>query len=92
MLILSRNIGQKIRINDDITIIVVGFQGNKVRVGIEAPKDMIVDREEIHKRRIDGQKSRDNGCSHQFLHTGFLNEGTPQSRCVLKCKICGVSH
>lgn len=60
MLILSRNIGQKIRINDDITIIVVGFQGNKVRVGIEAPKDMIVDREEIYHRRLNDRQGNKN--------------------------------
>lgn len=60
MLILSRNVGQKIRINDDITIIVVGFQGNKVRVGIEAPKDMIVDREEIYHRRLNDRQGNKN--------------------------------
>jgi carbon storage regulator len=60
MLILSRNVGQKIRINDDITIIVVGSQGNKVRVGIEAPKDMIVDREEIYHRRLSDRQGSKN--------------------------------
>lgn len=92
MLILSRNIGQRIRIGKDVVVSVLDIKGSNVRLGIDAPKDMIVDREEIHKRRIAGQKARNNGCSHQFLHTGFLYQGTPQARCVLKCTICGVSH
>ncbi len=53
MLILERRIGEKIIINKEITIWVIGIQGNKTRLGFEAPKTIIIDREEIHYQRLD---------------------------------------
>lgn len=50
MLVLTRNIGEKIRIGQDITITVVRVQGDKVRIGIEAPPDVAVFREEIFRK------------------------------------------
>jgi carbon storage regulator len=50
MLVLTRNLGEKIRIGHDITITVVRVQGDKVRIGIEAPPDVAVFREEIFRR------------------------------------------
>lgn len=50
MLILTRHIDQSIIVNDDITITVLDIQGNQVRIGIEAPKNITVHREEIHKK------------------------------------------
>ena len=50
MLILGRMVGQIIRIGDDIEITVVGVKGNQVRLGIEAPKDVEVHREEIYEK------------------------------------------
>ena len=47
MLILTRNISQKIKIGDDVTVTVLGVQGNQVRLGVNAPKDVAVHREEI---------------------------------------------
>ncbi len=47
MLVLSRRIGEKIKIGDDITVIVVDVEHNKVLIGIEAPKDIPVHREEV---------------------------------------------
>ena len=64
MLVLSRKPTEAIVINDETTVTVVGVNGNKVRLGIEAPKDVRVDRLEVHKRRTDeppqlnGKKSR----------------------------------
>ncbi|MCP8687723.1 carbon storage regulator CsrA [Marinobacterium sedimentorum] len=50
MLILTRNKGQMLTIGDDITVRVLEVTGNQVRIGIEAPKDVAVHREEIYLR------------------------------------------
>lgn len=51
MLVLTRKVGEEIVIGDNIRIVVVGIQANKVRIGISAPNDVVVDREEIHHKR-----------------------------------------
>jgi carbon storage regulator CsrA len=49
MLVLSRNVGETLHIGDDITVTVLGVQGNQARIGIDAPKDIQVHREEIYQ-------------------------------------------
>jgi carbon storage regulator len=49
MLVLSRKKGERIVVNNDIILTVVEVRGDKVRVGIEAPKDVPVHREEVHR-------------------------------------------
>lgn len=48
MLVLSRKKNESIIINDDITIVVVEIRGDKVRLGVEAPKDVTVHRQEVY--------------------------------------------
>lgn len=48
MLILTRKLGESIAIGDDIKVSVLGIHGRQVRIGIEAPQDVIVHREEIY--------------------------------------------
>jgi len=48
MLVLSRKVNQRIIINDNITIVVVDIRGDKVRLGIEAPKEVTVHRKEVY--------------------------------------------
>ena len=50
MLILTRRIGETLMIGDDVSITVIGVKGNQVRIGIDAPKDVAVHREEIFNR------------------------------------------
>ncbi|MEJ2631154.1 MAG: carbon storage regulator CsrA [Acidihalobacter sp.] len=50
MLILTRRVGETLIIGDDIAITVLGVKGNQVRLGIKAPRDVTVHREEVYQR------------------------------------------
>ena len=50
MLILTRRVGETLMIGDDIELIILGVKGGQIRVGIAAPKDVPVHREEIYQR------------------------------------------
>jgi carbon storage regulator len=50
MLILTRRVGETVMIGEDVTVTILGVKGNQVRVGINAPKNVAVHREEIYER------------------------------------------
>ena len=58
MLILTRRVGETLMIGEQVTVTVLGVKGNQVRVGISAPKDVSVHREEIYQRiqRVDSDE------------------------------------
>jgi carbon storage regulator len=58
MLILTRRVGETVMIGSEVTVTVLGVKGNQVRIGVNAPKDVAVHREEIYeriKREEDGE-------------------------------------
>lgn len=50
MLILTRKVGEKLKIGDNIEVVVLGVKGNQVRIGVTAPRDVEVHRQEVYER------------------------------------------
>ncbi len=50
MLILTRRVGETLKIGDNVNVTVLGVKGNQVRIGVDAPRDVSVHREEIYNR------------------------------------------
>lgn len=73
MLILTRRIGESVVIGDDVHITVLGVKGNQVRIGVNAPKDVSVHREEIYQR-IQFEKEAEGKSGNTAANT--KNEGS----------------
>ena len=60
MLILTRRVGETLMIGDEVTVTVLGVKGSQVRIGVSAPREVAVHREEIHER-IKAEEHHRNG-------------------------------
>ena len=59
MLILTRRVGETLMVGDEVTVTVLGVKGNQVRIGVNAPRDVAVHREEIYQRIQDEKNDAD---------------------------------
>lgn len=72
MLILTRRVGETVMIGGDVTVTVLGVKGNQVRIGVNAPRDVAVHREEIFERI---KREQQEGAERSAKGDG---EGTPR--------------
>jgi len=63
MLILTRRVGETLMIGDNISVTVLGVKGNQVRIGVNAPKDVSIHREEVYQRILDEKEQGNSGKS-----------------------------
>ena len=68
MLILTRKVGEALMVGDDVNITVLGVKGNQVRIGVSAPKEVAVHREEIYQRI---QKEKNQGIKSENENFAF---------------------
>lgn len=72
MLILTRRVGETLMIGDEVTVTVLGVKGNQVRIGVNAPRDVAVHREEIYER-IKREQAESGQGAEAMSHPGQLD-------------------
>ena len=76
MLILTRRVGETVMIGNDVTVTVLGVKGNQVRIGVNAPRDVAVHREEIFER-IKRENEQNGADSQRPLKNGHAHDAYP---------------
>jgi len=74
MLILTRRVGETLMIGDEVTVTVLGVKGNQVRIGVNAPKEVAVHREEIYDRIRKEQNGGETNQSADDVQQHVVNE------------------
>jgi carbon storage regulator len=74
MLILTRRVGETLMIGDEVTVTVLGVKGNQVRIGVNAPKEVAVHREEIYDRIKKEQEAEGAGAPADNVPLAFAVE------------------
>lgn len=72
MLILTRRLGERLRIGENVVITILGVKGHQIRLGIDAPRHVVVDREEIYQRKHSRHRLRCGPDSHGDLDDGAV--------------------
>ncbi len=78
MLILTRRVGETLVIGDNVTVTVLGVKGNQVRIGVNAPKDVSVHREEIYERIKREKESGVQSLGSEPIADTELPDGEPE--------------
>jgi carbon storage regulator len=74
MLILTRRVGETVMIGEDVTVTVLGVKGNQVRIGVNAPREVAVHREEIFeriKREESGEVEPERHAEDEEIHSVY---------------------